>query len=101
MTPPTISYADACNDPALFGPWFEGESWARWRVLDKALFGRPLDADELAIFRELTGREEAPTEPVDEAWVCAGRRSAKTVKAASLGTYLGTIARINTAGVSA
>ena len=86
-----ITYAAACNDPALFGPWFEGKSWTTWRVLDKALFGLPLDTDELAIFHELTGHEEAPTEPAEEAWLICGRRSAKTVKAASLGTYLGTI----------
>ena len=87
----TLSYAAACRDPHLFGPWFEGESWEPWRVLDKALFGIPLDAAELSFFQKITGREQAPTEPVTEAWLVIGRRAAKTVKAASLGVYLATI----------
>lgn len=86
-----LTYADACLDPNLFGPWFSGDSWSTWRVIDKALFGLPLDAGELAIFRELTGRDEAPTETAEEAWFCVGRRGGKDVKAASIATYLATI----------
>jgi hypothetical protein len=39
MTGSGLSFAVACTDPHLFGPWFKGDSWARWRVVDKALFG--------------------------------------------------------------
>ncbi|AKM09315.1 hypothetical protein [Croceicoccus naphthovorans] len=85
-----ITFAEACTDPNLFGPWFEADSWAAWRVVDKALFGEPLDADELATFTELTGRTEAPTEPAEEAWFVCGRRSGKDVKAAALGAFLAT-----------
>jgi hypothetical protein len=86
-----ISYADACLDPNLFGPWFSADSWAAWRVIDKALFGQPLAADELPLFRELTGRDEPPSEPASELWCIFGRRSGKDVKAASLVAYLATI----------
>lgn len=86
-----ITYAEACLDPDLFGPWFEGDTWATWRVLDKALFGEQLDAAEMAIFRELTGRDESPTSPVQEAWLVMGRRSGKDVKAASICAYIATI----------
>lgn len=86
-----ISYADACRDPNLFGNWFAGESWATWRVLDKAIFGEPLDADEFAIFKELTGRDDAPTESAAEVWLIIGRRGGKDIKAASLCAYLATI----------
>ena len=86
-----ISYSEACKDPNLFGPWFEGESWDTWRVLDKAMFGESLDEAELAIFKELTGREEAPGAPVSEAWLICGRRSGKDVKASSIGSYIVTI----------
>ena len=41
-----ISYSESCRDPNLFGPWFAEESWGTWRVLDKALFGEPLDEAE-------------------------------------------------------
>ena len=87
----SISYIDACDDPNLFLPWFEGDSWRNWRVIDKAIFGLPLDPDELPIFTELTGRTEAPTEPVREVWLAFGRRTAKTLKAASYAVYLATI----------
>ena len=85
------SFAEACRDPNLFGPWFEGESWDAWRVLHKALFGEPLDAAEIAIFRELTGRTEAPTAPATEAWLICGRRGGKDVNASALAAYLATI----------
>ncbi|KAB0676707.1 hypothetical protein [Aureimonas leprariae] len=90
MTVHAVTYAEACRDPNLFGPWFEGETWATWRVVDKALFGEPLTAAELSIFRELTGRDEAPTKPAEEAWFVCGRRSGKDVKAASIAIYLAT-----------
>lgn len=85
------TFAEACRDPHLFGPWFEGESWATWRVVHKTLFGEPLDADELAIFTEITGRTEAPTEPSTEAWFVIGRRGGKDVNASALAAYLATI----------
>ena len=88
---PGITYSEACRDPHLFGPWFDGDSWSNWRVMDKAIFGEPLDEAELAIFRELTGREEAPDEPASEAWFIVGRRGGKDVKAASIAVYLATI----------
>ena len=86
-----LTYAQACADPNLFAPWFTGTSWDAWRVIDKALFGQSLDAPELTIWRELSGRDAAPTEPATEAWIIAGRRSGKDVKAASLVTYLATV----------
>jgi hypothetical protein len=86
-----ISYSEACKDPNLFGPWFAAPSWDTWAVIDKALFGEPLTESELATFRELTGRTEAPTEPASECWIVAGRRGGKDVKAASIAVYLATI----------
>ncbi len=91
MNSHAVTFAEACAAPELFGPWFEGESWDAWRMVDKALFGQPLNADELALFRELTGRDESPTAPATEAWFIAGRRSGKDVKAAAVAAYLATI----------
>jgi len=56
----------------------EGPTWARWRVLAKAIDGIPLEAEELAAFQEHTGRTVAPTAPVTEVWVPAGRRAGKS-----------------------
>ena len=85
-----ITFSEACRDPELFGNWFAADSWSVWRVIDKALFGEPLDADELAIFTEITGRDEAPTEPATEFWAICGRRSGKDVKASALAAWLAT-----------
>lgn len=90
MSVPAITYDEACRDPNLFGPWFDAPSWATWGVIDKALFGVPLDGREAAIFTELTGRKQAPTQPATEAWFIVGRRGGKDVKAASIAVYLAT-----------
>ena len=49
-------------------------------MIDKAIFGEPFVADELKIFRELTGRDEAPTEPVREAGWYLGARLVRTLR---------------------
>jgi hypothetical protein len=85
------TYSQACRDPQLFGSWFGGESWSTWQVLDKALFGEPLSADELKLFTELTGRTDVPTAPAKEAWFIMGRRSGKDLKAASIAVFMATI----------
>jgi hypothetical protein len=91
MTRSGFSFAEACTDPYLFGPWFTGGSWARWRVVDKALFGERLDLAEAATFKELTGRDDTPDKPATEAWLIVGRRGGKDVKAAAIAVYLATI----------
>jgi len=42
----TVDIATAMDDPELFGPWFDGESWNGWRAILKGRvrFGRPDDA---------------------------------------------------------
>ncbi|MBI5531510.1 MAG: hypothetical protein HY898_02265 [Deltaproteobacteria bacterium] len=55
------------------------------RTVLKSFWGEPLDADELAMFRTLTGNERAKPNPggTREAWVCAGRRGGKTTRIAA------------------
>ena len=72
---------------AVFGPWFGGESWTAWRTVEAAIFGLPVP-DLEPLFRELTGRDAPPDRPASEAWIIAGRRSAKSRKAATIATYL-------------
>ena len=50
-----MTYVDCCDDANIFGPWFGGDSWNTWRVVDKAIFGLPLTSDELAVFTSITG----------------------------------------------
>ena len=40
-----MTYVDCCTDPNIFGPWFSGDSWNTWRVVDKAIFGLPMTAE--------------------------------------------------------
>jgi hypothetical protein len=63
-------------------------SWAAWRPLLLACMGEQLTPEELEVYTRFTGRSEAPTRRVDEAWIVAGRRAGKTRAMAALATYL-------------
>jgi hypothetical protein len=84
-----VNYLEALDHEDLFGRWFGGASWAPWRTIEAAIFGLPVP--DLGLFKELTGREEPPERPASEAWIIAGRRSAKSRKAATIAVYLATI----------
>jgi hypothetical protein len=48
-----VNILQACAYPKLFGPFFEKpSSWTAWRVFLAALFALPMNAQELAIYRE-------------------------------------------------
>jgi hypothetical protein len=86
-----VNYIEALDHPQLFGRWFGGPSWRAWRVVEKSIFGLPFDEDEMPLYHELTGRDDPPAGPASEVWIIAGRRSAKSRKAATIATYLATI----------
>jgi hypothetical protein len=52
---------DAMSDTRCFGPWFEGASWAAWRVLLKAAFALPMTPQQIGAFGELAGGRSPPT----------------------------------------
>jgi hypothetical protein len=58
----------------------EGESWAAWRVVAKALDGQgaTFTRAEQALFEACTGRTRVPTEPPAEVFGIIGRRSGKS-----------------------
>ena len=66
---------------------FGGSSWDAWRTVLSAAFGLNLSTDQLAQFRELTGRQHAPTTPVSELWLLLGRRSGKSIVAALVAIF--------------
>ncbi|MDA8351002.1 MAG: hypothetical protein M0038_19795 [Pseudomonadota bacterium] len=78
---------EAMLDPALFGRTFAGPTFANWRTVAKIMDGLPLEADELALFRELTGRETAPSAPAREAYLIKPRRAGGTLFAAAVGLH--------------
>jgi hypothetical protein len=86
---PRVSFLDAMQDPAFFGPWFtSSQSWETWRTFAKALFGEPLTAAEIEVFARHTGRHTPPAAPAREAWLPVGRRGGKSLFAAALAVYM-------------
>lgn len=81
----------ALDDPALFGPFFRGATWDRWRVFLAALFALPMDDAALATYRHHTGRTEPPAAPFTEAGLICGRRGGKSRVLATIAVHLATI----------
>jgi hypothetical protein len=84
-----VTILDAADDRNLFAPWFKNKaSWAAWFTFLRALFALPLTAEQLALYRECTGRTEPPTAPATEGWLICGRRSGKSFMLALCAVYL-------------
>ena len=71
---PRISMRAALSDNALLGAVLAGSSWQAWRILLIAAMGEALTAEERAIFKQFTGRETEPQQPVEEFVAVKGRR---------------------------
>lgn len=78
----------AMTDAKLFGPELGGESFMAWRALLCGFYGLPLSEEEAAVWREVTQREELPTEEHDELWLAVGRRGGKSRAAALVATFI-------------
>lgn len=85
------------HDPLILGPHF-GEyspdsSFARWDTVSKVVFGlgSSLEDHELAFFREHTGWENPPQEPIKEFYGIIGRRGGKSINIASWAAYLAVV----------
>jgi len=87
--PGPITLLDAVGDPNLFAPWFRDRAtWAAWLAFLRALFGLPMDADDLTLLRRHAGRTVAPTGPTQEAWLVVGRRGGKSRVLALIAVFL-------------
>ncbi len=74
-----MTILDAIEDEQLFRPLFKDLStWKSWLVVLKASDGLPMTAEEVQLFRKLTGRQTPPTAPVQEFWLVIGRRGGKS-----------------------
>jgi hypothetical protein len=76
MTTTAISIDEALTDPALFQPWFPGETWNGWRAILKAVYALPMDDAEIAFFRSVADRAP-PLKPCREVYFVVGRRGGK------------------------
>lgn len=74
-----ISILDAIADKNLFGRFFkQPKTWAPWFAILAAIFALPMTAEQLAIYRQVTGRTDPPTSAAKEVWLCIGRRGGKS-----------------------
>ena len=86
---PISNIIDAINDPNLFAPWFKDRAtWAAWFAFLAALFALPLTSEQLAIYRQCTGRNEPPSSPASEGWLVCGRRAGKSFVLALVAVFL-------------
>ena len=85
------SILTAIADPHFFAPWFKDpDTWRAWRAFLAALFALPMDNEQLAIYREYTGRTDPPATPFVEGWLICGRRAGKSAILALCAVYLAT-----------
>jgi hypothetical protein len=54
------------------------DTWASWLTWLKAIFALPMDDSELAIYRQCTGRTQAPANQPSEIYTIVGRRGGKS-----------------------
>jgi hypothetical protein len=84
-----VTLLEALRDPNLFGRFFKGASWAKWKVFLAALIASaPQGADDLAVFQTCTSRTTWPTSAFAEAVLIVGRRGGKSRTLALLAVYL-------------
>ena len=83
-----ILMRQALDSPAYFAGLLDGDSWRAWRVILIAIVGEELTEDERIVFKDLTGRDQEPGDPVEEFWGVIGRRGGKTRAMAILAAYI-------------
>jgi hypothetical protein len=89
MSERAFTILDAIRNEHLFAPAFKNlATWKAWLAFLCALFGLKLDDDELAIFRQCTGRDAPSGKPYASAFLICGRRSGKSFMMALIGVFL-------------
>jgi hypothetical protein len=85
----SVSILQALDDKRLFaGALRDKTTWAAWRAFLATLFGLPMSEAEADLFRQCTGRSEAPAHAFIEAWLCCGRRAGKSFVLALIAVFL-------------
>jgi hypothetical protein len=79
----------AIDDPKVFGASFkQPDTWRAWRAYLAALFALPMTEEQFATYRDCTGREDPPEDPVKESWLVVGRRGGKSFVLALIAVFL-------------
>ena len=83
-----MSIIDAIEHEHVFASLFRDPAqWAAWFSFLRVLFGLPLIAGDLELFRQCTGRSE-PRGPYNEVWMACGRRAGKSFMMALIAVFL-------------
>ena len=95
MTKPArtpIDIVAALKDPLLLGSGLgDPATWSRWMSILKAAFALPMDATDLAAFKQVAGDRDPPQQRVRELWAVLGRRSGKTRMAAAICVFVASL----------
>ena len=84
-----MTIIEAIHDENLFRKFFRDlATWNSWFVVLRAIFGLPMNDEELAVFQMLTARVTPPTAQTKEAWFIIGRRGGKSFIVALIAAYL-------------
>jgi len=84
-----MNILEALDDRNLLGASIrDPDSWKPWKGLLAAAFGLPLSLDELALYRQCTGRADASTTPASYLWLVIGRRGGKSFAMALIAVFL-------------
>jgi len=84
-----MNIVEAIQDRNLLGAGFKDLStWRSWLVALKALFALEMDDEELALYRQCTGRENPPQKPFKEIYFIVGRRGGKSFITAVIAVFL-------------
>ena len=78
---------EAMNSPALFKPWFPGDTWGGWQAVLKAVYAQPMTADEIDFFKSIAGGREPPTRRVSELVAVCARRTGKDSVASAVAAH--------------
>jgi hypothetical protein len=80
---------DAIRDKHLFARWFKDrDTWSAWVAFLSALFALPMTAEQIALYRQCTGRNEPPSSRATEGWLVCGRRAGKSFVLALIAVFL-------------
>jgi len=86
-----VNIVQAIHSKEVFRPYFKDlKTWRNWITFFKVLAGyKKLPEKEMELFRECTGLEELPKEPLKEIFMVVGRRGAKSTVASLLAVFYG------------
>jgi hypothetical protein len=81
---------EALTDDRFLGASFpDRESWSNWFTILRAIYGLPMTADDLATFKQLTGRDKPDPAGYQTSWLVTGRRGGKSRIMSACAVYMG------------